>query len=798
MTKIIERNVLQAYKESKQRYAIYILRRRVIPSGKDSLKLIHRRIVFAEYFYDKTEYKKVKSASVVGSVMGELHPHGDAAIYDAMKPLSNWWEIMFPLLEPHGNWGNIQGGSQAASRYTETKLSKFCVDVLLTDLKINPNVVDWVETYKSDGTKEPEYLPAKLPLLLINGAFGIAIGLHVYVPRHNICEVIDATIKVALDPETEVVLIPDTCQPCEIIDTNFKAISNKGNGKFVVRGIIEIGQANLPGYKDNPALFIKSTPDLVTMKKVEEAINKMIEDKKLPQVINTFDDSNLKGLNYIIVLKKGADPYYVRDIIYKNTDMQNTYTVNLEILDDDTTNGIVNIEPVRLSYKAYIQYFLEFAKETKFRLYCNDLQQVKTRIHELESYIDLIQSGQVDNIIAVIKQQQTVDDNYLIEYIIANFGLTDLQASFMINNRNKRLSVGYLNVYIEEANELRIKEQNLLEMITNDQLITEEIIKDLLELKDKYAMPRRSKVISESILNDIPQGEFKLVITENNYIKKIGMNDSIGYLKDDYPKFVLKVDNTKNIILFSEKGRAFNLPIHKIPLSDKNSNGTDVRVLVKKMTSNIASVIYEPILQDFANRTSKYFVTILTQNGYIKRMDIEDFLTILPSGIPYIKLDDSDVVKSVTLIKNGLDLIVYSKNKALRMNLEDVPHQKRNTVGLKSMSDGQVDGLTVIKHNTTSVIVVTEKGYVNKFDIVALPTLGRNKNSVSVIKLTKGDTIRGIYTVNDEDILRVITKNNRLEFNVNEIECGSSIGSGNKLINTKTDNIIRCEISHKK
>lgn len=797
MTIIKQVNCLEQHTADNKRYAIYVLRKRAIANVKDGLKLVHKRSIYTAYHYKHADVNAVKSASVVGSVMEHLHPHGDVGIYESIKVMANWFDIKNPLFEgSESNWGTIQGHPQAHMRYTEAKLSQFTIDCILADLKEDIHTVDWSDDYLRTG-KEPDFLPVRVPLLLLNGTFGIAFGLQTYVPPHNLGDVIDATINVALNPNTPVVLIPDLCQRCEIIDTNWKEISNKGKGKFKARGIVEIKTIDKSDEIDKhlgyPCVIIRSTPDLVKLNSIKDNLTEMINDKKLPQILNMYDKT-VDEIAFYIVLKKGSDPNYIKDVLYNQAGLQKTYTVNLEVID----NNVDNMSPIRLSYKAYIQYFLELSKDVKFRLYSNKYQKVRTRQVAIEPYIKLVQSKDFDIIMNEIRKQETVDDNYLIEFIISKLSITRMQASFIINNQIKKLSKGYLLQFIDEYNTLEQERLGYLDKLSNDELLIQEIIEQLKNIKKKYNQSRKCILISEDEINKIPQGEFKLVITENNYIKKIGINDPIGYLKEDVVKTTLKVDNTKDILIFDEKGKAFKLPVHKIPISDRNSNGIDIRKLVKKLTSNINSVIYLDTIEELSKKTRKYFIVVLTQNGFIKKLDLDDFLTVTNSGLQFIKLEEGDIVKSISIVEGTLDIVVYSKNKALRMNMSEVPHQRRMTKGLRSITEGMLDGLSIIKPDTTSIVVLTEKGYINKFASVALPNVVRTKSETGVIKLTKGDTIKSILTVNENDTLIINTKNNKIELKVNELENGSSISSGNKMINTKNDIILKAYIVHNK
>jgi DNA gyrase subunit A len=789
--RIIARNIVDQYKNDMIRYIIVANRRRSVPDRKDGLKLVHRRIIDAMYFNEGCSNHNVKSSAVVGTVMKKSHPHGDVAIYNSMKPMANWFEIYMPLIDADGNFGNVQGDGQAAPRYTEVRLSKFALDCVISELKETKEVVDWVDTYDYR-TLEPEFLPVSVPLLLINGAYGIGVGLITEIPKHNINEVIDATIQLIRDPESQIELIPDNCMPCHIINTNFKAIGNKGHGKYRVRGIIDIEE-----FQGKPALIIKSIPDLVYLNSVEEKLHELITSNKLPQIVDMVDDTRdeilkkTKMCRFIIILKKGSDANYVREVIYKNTLMEKSCNVNFEVMD--------GIEPLRMSYKSYLLSFIEFRKITKFRLYCNKLQKAQTNLHELEAYIKVFESGELDNVLNMMKNQKTIDDSATIEYLINKLGVTDLQAKFIANGRRQELSWGYYNKYKNDVSKYSAQVEDYFNRITHDELLVEEIVNELILYKQKYGKPRNCKIVKMADESDIPKGEFKIVITENNFIKKISLNEFVGNSKGDSPKHVLKVDNTENILLLDDKGKVFKLPIHKVPFTDKSSNGIDIRILIKNLTANINTVLYEPTLSELSNKSVKYFVTIITREGYIKKLDIEDFMSVPPSGILYTKLNNGDIVKDIAIVANNLDIIVYSDYKALRMNMSDIPHYKRNTLGVNAMAtNDKIDGLSIIYPGTTDIIVITESGKINKFDVVALPISERYKSGSSVIKLSKGDSIHSIHGVNNNTILKILTKNEKIEIPIEEIPSASSISSGTKMISLKSDNIIKSEVYRKK
>ena len=779
---IIDVNTAVQYKKDGQLFAIYALMNRFVTDYRDGLKPIHRRLLYSMYAVDNAIDHTVKSSRVVGSVIGKFHPHGDAAAYGAVKPLTNWFEINKPLIDSQGEFGSIMGNTAAAMRYTEIKLSKFAKDCSIGELKETKSAVDWVYTY--DGSmKEPKYLPTTVPMLLINGAFGMGPGLKVEIPRHNINEVIDATIKLIHNPDAQITLIPDHCMPCEIIQTNFKSISNKGHGHYKVRGLMSIGERK--GY---PTVIIETVPDITFMGPIRDKIEDMVKENKLIQVQDIIEENDDKqNITVAVILKKGSDPNYVKDVIYKHTEMEQTRRVNFQALD-----GVV---PQRFSYKSYLQAFIDFRKLTKFRLYCNQLQDVQTKMHEMELYIKVIQTGEIDTIYQTIRKQKTTDHEPLIEYLIKKLDVTDLQAKFLLTIDLAKVSDAYMQVYVDKRSVLEIEKNAIMAKILDDRILLQEIEDDLLEYKKKYGNPRRCKVITESEASGIPQGEFKVIITENNFIKKIPVNDTIGAMRGDNPKIVIKAENSENILIFDELGKVYKLPVHRIQFSDRNSPGIDIRILIKNLTANINSVIYEPTIKEFANKQNKYFLTVVTKNGYIKKLDLDDFLMVQPSGIIFIKMDDGDSVKDTMIIGAHSDIIVYSSAKALRMNMSEVPHLKRSTKGNRVWSsDRKVDGISIIKNDTTDIVVITEGGKINRFSPAALPLSTRGKAGVNVISLSKGDSIKAIYGLNINDSIRIVSTNDKLSIPVKDIPEGSSISGGSKIFSTRGNSIIRCDL----
>lgn len=706
----------------------------------------------------------------------------NSSIYMTIKPLANWFETYVPLIDPKGNFGTFQGDPCAASRYTECKLSKFALENVLGDLIDSPEAVDWSPTY-NEATKEPDYLPVRVPLLLINGSFGIGLGLRAEIPSHNLAEVIDATLALMDNPDAEVVLVPDHCMPCEIINTDFAKISNAGFGHYKVRGKIDIEQ-----YKGKQALIIKSVPNLTSLNNITDKIEDLIKKKKIIQIDNCFDESTVTDMRYVIVLKAGADPNYVKDVIYKNTGVEQTLRVNFE-----TLNGL---NPLRMSYKSYLLSFIDFRKMTKFRVYSNKLQTVQTKIHERDAYIKALESGEIDNVIDIIKKQKKVDDAALIEYLVKKLKITDLQARYIIEADLKKLSYGYLEKYKAEAAELERTKTELMSHIMDDRVIENDIRQELLDIRAKYGKPRNCTIIDDTS-NDIPKGEMLIAITEKNYIRKVPGGTNIGNFRNDSLRTLIKLDNTDSILIFDEMGKVFKLPVHKVPFTDKNSNGTDIRFLIKSLTANINTIIPESVVKGLAEKgcpNNKHYLVTLTNNGLIKRMDLDDFTAVPPSGILYLKLDQGDFVKDIVIAHSAFNLVVYSDRKAVVMNVNEAPYLKRNTKGSRAMANvDHVDGLCIIHNDCTDIAVITESGKINRVGVVqGLTNTGKGKSGLNLIKLTSGDKIASVVAGNVNDLIHIKGTESETVIPFADLKVGSSISSGDKIIATRSNKIIRC------
>lgn len=783
--RIIDENIVTQANQDLKTYAEAVCRERAIPHAVDGLKPVVRKILYTMYEYLKQTRTgtTVKSASIVGIVMQRFHPHSDSGIYGAMKGMTNWFESYMPLIKPKGSFGNIWGDSAAASRYTEAALTPYAVECIIGDMTETYSSTDWDWNYDNT-VMEPLYFPSKVPNLLINGSFGIAVGMTSNIPPHNISEVIDATIHLIDHPNDEIVLLPDDPQGCDIIEADFATISRTGKGRFKVRAKIDIGE-----FQNKPALIVKALPHMVYFEDIKNKIEDLKEKNILPQVIdiynNTTTDLHKKAMKsnfeVYIVLKKDTDPHYVRDILYKHTRLEATKSVNFEV--------VYNNNPVIWSYKQYLQNFINFRIERKARMFNAKLKECKTRMHELDFYIKILKSGKIDQIIDKIRKQKTRDDEELIKFMLKTVkDITPLQAKFILNINLKKLSVGYLNDYITEYNDLDAKARQYLDWSIHPEKLTGIIKEELIVINKKYGCPRRSRIVSASEAEGIPEGIFKVVITESGFIKKIDVSDKSLSLRNDKARFVLTANNTDSLLLFGSLAKVYKIPVHKIPFAAKNSNGIDMRIAVKKYSGEGISAVIPESMLDTIDRSYKAenmegSIITITRQGLAKRMNISELFNIPLSGLMYAKLNEGDTIADLLVAGSANEILIYAHNKVLRIWASDIPLLSRTTKGVIGMKSSKyaIDGMCCIIPNSTHVIVVTESGRVNKIGLDSINRGTRARAGDVIIKLGKTDAIKYIGVCNETDSLAITTHRNSKVYPITQIPNGSSISQGEKI-----------------
>ena len=782
---IQQQDSLELYIEDMVKYSIIVNRRRAIPETRDGLKLVQRRLIYDIYKQGAYGNKFIKSSAITGDTMKLYHPHGDSSLYTALEPMTNWYSCKYPIIRGKGNWGTVMGDPPAAARYTEAMLSEFGMDCIVGELKDTKYVVDWIDNYQRTD-KEPEYLPVKVPILILNGAMGIGVGMSTLIPPHNIVEVCEQVRALIRDPNHEVILYPDHCQPCTLIASKeeFAEISRSGVGKYRIRGHVSV-EEDKNGY---PTIYIRSLPDGVSTQSVIDRLNNMIVAKQLPMV-RDISDASQKSVDIRIQLRKGSDPTYVIQTLYAKTDVQTTFSVNCE--------AVKGTDPGRFNYKSYLMDFIHNRTMLKFRLYCNKLQIANTRYHQLIAYIKLIESGEMDNVVNMIKKQEQIDDNYLVEYLVQKIKVTDLQAKFILGTDIRRLAKGYLTKYKEEAAKL---EQNMAiyqnAITDNGDTIMQEIDQELAEIEQKYGAPRCCDLATEEDATDIPKGNFTIVLTRKNLIRKLPETEKVNSVRGDDPKYILQVENTQSILVFDNRGKCFKLPVSKIPVTDRSSSGTDIRILVKGLSADIISIVYEPTLRAVVESKHKHYFVVATRMNTIKKLELEDFLNVSVSGLLYSKVKDGDAVVGLVIAPAELDVVIYSDSKALRTSLKNIPMYKRNAAGCRAMGNNSIlAGVEVIYPDQSEMITVTNNGIINHASTTDINEHGRGTGGVNVIRLKNGDSIHSVRFAAPGDIVRILTTDKIIDLPVDNITKRTSVASGNPISGfNKSASMVKVEV----
>ena len=764
-------NILTQSSEDLKAYAIYVARARAIPDMIDGLKPVIRKILWCAA-NDFRGQGFIKTSNIMGQVIRKYNPHGDASVLMAIRNMINDFSTKIPTMDGSGSWGHKSNPSPSAPRYTECKISDFAVDVFIQDIYDDKRSTDWSYNYDNKYL-EPNYLPAKIPTLLVLGQLGIAVGMKSSIPSHNLGEVIDTTIALMKDPKAKFCLVPDECMPCEILETNFQKINDTGMGSYIAQGIVDVGE-----YDKHPALFVRSLPDFTFFDSIKETIIKLVESKKIPYISDMVSKSRVDFktkkniMEEVIILTKGADPYFVREFLYANTGIRQTRQVKIITLKDN------RLAP--MNYRQYLLNFIDFRRNAVFRKHNALLQRYQTLIHEREAYLKAMTSGEIDKIIKLIRNQKTSEDNELMEYLINKLRITSLQAKFLMNAPIKKLSAGNLARYKQELAGYQKKEKEILDIILNPKNIDKYIIHEMLEIKKKYNKPRLCKVVSSNEAKGIAQGVFKLIFTKRGFVRKLGENDAIGSFANDEFLFSIMVNNTEDVLVFSDNGKVFRIPVSKIPLYARGSNGIDVRILNKYITSTIISAAREETLKNLAtSKKFKNFIFVVSRNGYIKKMDLDDIINAPASGFIYSKLDPQDTVQDIIFGPDKMDILVQCNNKVLRMSAKEVPYLKRSTKGNRaSTATALVNSLNFLIPSATEIIVITKNGKVNKLSLEYLPRLNRGRAGQTVIKLMGDDEMLCVLPCNENQTLIVNDGRALKKIPVSNIKAGNTSQPG--------------------
>ncbi len=757
--KIVPVKIEEEMQKSYIDYAMSVIVSRALPDVRDGMKPVHRRILYVMNELSLWPEKPFrKSASIVGDVMGNYHPHGDAAIYDALVRLSQDFSMRYPLVNGHGNFGSIDNDPPAAMRYTEAKLQKISLE-MLTD--IDKETVDFVPNY-DDRLKEPSVLPAKLPNLLINGSYGIAVGMACNIPPHNLTEVINGTIAQIDNPDiTNEELMnyikgPDFPTAGLILGKDgIKDAYTTGRGKVCVRAKAEIEE----DAKGRFHIIVTEIPYQVNKAALVENIAKLVGLKVIEGISDLRDESDREGLRIVIDLKKDANPNVVLNLLYKHTQLQTTQSMLML--------AIVDGQPKVLKLNEILDCYIKHREQVVVRRTKFDLSKAEARLHILEGLKIAIDN--IDEIIAIIRA--AYDDAQV--RLMQRFGLSEIQANAILEMKLRTLQ-GLQREKIEsEYNELVELIKHLKEILASESLVKQIIKEELLELKNKYGDERRTHIThaeGDIDIESLIKEETNVVtLTHFGYIKRIAADmyrsqkrggkglTAMNTREEDFVKQLFVTSTHDYIMFFTSKGKAFRLKAYEIPEASRTAKGMAiVNLLQLSQGEKITAVI--PV-KDY---NADLYVLMATKNGLIKKTKLEEYSNIRKTGIQGITLKEDDELIDVRLTDGSNDIVMATRSGlSIRFKEEEVRPVGRTSMGVKGIALGKDDiviGMEPISSDKDYILAITENGFGKRTEVEEYRCQARSGKGVLTYKTTpKTGHIIGIKIVSDTDDVMMIT-----------------------------------------
>ncbi|MCQ2451158.1 MAG: DNA gyrase subunit A [Clostridia bacterium] len=753
--------IVDEVKTSMLQYSMSVLVGRAIPDVRDGLKPVHRRILYTMYENGLTPDKAYrKCADTVGSVLGRYHPHGDASVYDAMVRMAQDFSLRYPLIDGHGNFGNIDGYTAAAYRYTESRMNRLSLS-MLDD--IDKETVDFVPNY-DNRLEEPEVLPVRFPQLLVNGSSGIAVGMATEIPPHNLGEVIDGMCCLIDNPDAE---LPDICQYIKGPDfptggiimgrSGIRAAYATGRGKVVIRGKAEIEETKNGHFR----IIISEIPYKVKKQDLVKAIYDLAADKRIEGIDDVVDYSSKRdgGIRIIVDLKRDANPQVVLNKIYKNTSLQTTMGVILL--------AIVNGKPQILTLKEMLQNCIDFQCDIIRRRTAYDRKKAAERAHILEGL--KIALDFIDEVISIIRNSKTIAESK--ETLSERFGLDDIQTTAIVQMQLGKLAGMEKQKILDELQEKLdfIKE---CDAILGDEKRILDIVKtEALNLRDKYSDERRteiSDVLGEVDIEDlIPEEECVITKTVNGYIKRLpsdtysvqhrGGRGITGMTtrEDDVVENMFVCSSHDRIMLFSNLGRVYRIKAYEIPEGSRTSKGMNIINVVPLMPDEKITVIL-PITK--TDEEEKH-ICMVTKNGIIKRTKLSDFKNTRKSGIIALSLDDDDELCNVCMTSGEDHLLVATKKGyAIKFVETQARSMGRTARGVKAITLREGDCVVdiAICYENTKLLTITETGYGRISDISYYRLQSRGGKGLTNYKVEKyGDVAAVLPVTKEEDIIMI-------------------------------------------
>ena len=784
---IKEVNISSEMREDFLSYSMSVIIDRALPDVRDGMKPVHRRVVWAMYDAGFTPDKPhVKSANIVGEVMGKYHPHGDTAIYDTMVRMAQPFSYRYPLVDGHGNFGSLDGDGAAAMRYTEARMSKISLE-LVQDIK--KNTIDFKDNYDARH-KEPVVLPSRFPNLLVNGSMGIAVGMATNMPTHNLGEVIDGIIAVMDNPDIDIMELmekipgPDFPTGGYIVGrSGIRQAYETGRGSVTIRSKVEIEELSDGKHK----IIIREIPYLVNKLVMYEKIHELARDKVIEGIVELKDLSNDRnGIRIEIETKKDVQVEVLLNQLYKLTPVQSSFGIN--------NNVLVNNAPMTLPLKELIRYYIDHQIEVIERRTRYDLNEDEKRAHVLEGLKKAIEN--IDRIIEIIKTHRT--DEEILKIFFDEFGIDQIQGEAILSMQLRRLSGLSYEKICAELNDLYIEIADLKDILANHSRVLEIIKNELLIIKEKYGDERRTQIIDGDIdVEDedlIPEDKIMISLSTNGYIKRIPIDTyktqnrggrgikGMSLNEEDKIDQTVTMSTHDFLLIFTDKGKVYRIKGYKIPEASRNAKGIPVINIINiEKDEKIKSLV--PIDKEAEISGYLFFVT---KQGICKRVAAHEFESIRQNGKIAITLKEDDELIGVKPTRGDEDIIIAASNgKAVRFREDCVRDMGRSASGVRGMD---VDGSEVIGVATSNegskILIVTENGNGKKTDINEYRVTSRGAKGVKTLK--ENDRIGKLVALKaingDEDALIMTSDGIIIRIHLDQVSELSRVTSGVRLI----------------
>ena len=801
--RLIPINIVDEMKSSYIDYSMSVIVSRALPDVRDGLKPVHRRVLYGMYGLGVFSNRKyLKSARIVGDVLGKYHPHGDASVYDAMVRMAQPWSLRYPQVDGQGNFGSMDGDPPAAMRYTEARLKKIS-DEILSDL--DKETVDFQNNF-DDSLTEPKVLPTKIPNLLVNGTSGIAVGMATNMAPHNLSEAVDAICayidnkEITIDELMKHIIAPDF--PTGGIIYGYEGVRDAfhtGRGRIVLRAKVsfeEIGNRN--------AIIVTEIPYQVNKAEMIARTAELVKDEKIPGIYEIRDESDRNGLRVVYELKNDAIPNVVLNLLYKYTSLQTSFSVN--------NIALVHGRPEQLNLKDIIHHFVDHRHEVIVRRTEYELRKAKERAHILEGFMKVIGSQEsLDKAIAIIRHSANPQEAK--EGLIAEFELSEIQAQAILDLRLARLTGMELDKIRAEYEEIMALIKDLEDILTNEPRRYQIIKDELLEVKEKYGDERRSEIDYSggemSIEDLIPDEKVVLTISHAGYIKRTplseykvqsrgGVGNKAATTRDaDFLEYIVSATNHQYMMFFTEKGKCFWLRVFEIPEGSKTAKGRAVQNLINiEPDDKIRAYIRTNDLKDVDYVNSMY-VVMVTKNGIIKKTSLEQYSRPRVNGINAIEIREDDQLLEAKLTTGTSEIMIATKGgKCIRFPEEKVRAVGRSSIGVRGidLSDGdEVIGMIVVNDiQNETVLVVSEKGYGKRTAVEDYRITNRGGKGVITLNITeKTGNLIAIQSVTDEDGLMIINKSGvAIRMGMDDLRVMGRNTQGVRMINLKNNDEI--------